>query len=200
MLSGEPLPIDEYFDNPTVIAALQAMLDPDPVTRHLPETNLVGEISIRFDLAFAPAQDFGARAPTFRLVFGQAAELSHVTPPDAESLVGYGWLYALHVRSSLARGRLWQAEYMISAMRDEILALACLRHGLPVREGRGMDRLPVEITRPLEESLVRRIDPGEIARAFHVATMELLEETRRIDGGLASRLEEAVLALSDSSR
>jgi hypothetical protein len=25
-----------------------------------------------------------------------------------------GWLYALHARSSIARGRVWQAEYMIS--------------------------------------------------------------------------------------
>src|ERR671935_220226 len=76
------------------------------------------------------------------------------------ALIGYAWLYALHARSSLARGRLWQAEYMVSAMRDQALALACLRHGLPAREGRGIDLLPSEITAPLEEALVRRIEPG----------------------------------------
>src|SRR5437867_2684022 len=113
--------------------------------------------TLQVDLAFAPADEFSARAPTFRLVFGRAADRPHVSPPAAESLVGYGWLYALHVRSSLARERLWQAEYMVSAMRDQVLALACLRHGLPAREGRGTDLLPEDVRRPLEDSLVRRI-------------------------------------------
>jgi hypothetical protein len=42
-------------------------------------------------------------------------------------------------------GDVWQAEFMVSAMRDQVLALACLRHGLPAREGRGMDLLPAAV-------------------------------------------------------
>src|SRR5438128_12381578 len=87
--------------------------------------------TLQVDLAFAPAKDFGARAPSFRLVFGEAADLAHVAAPAPEQLIGLSWLYALHVRSSLARGRLWQAEYMLSAMRDQVFALACVRPGLP---------------------------------------------------------------------
>src|SRR5207249_7964529 len=101
--------------------------------------------TLQVDLAFAPAAEFGARAPTFRLLFGESAEIMHVPPPDAAVLIGYAWLYALHVRSSLARGKLWQAEYMVSAMRDQSFALACLRHDLPAREGRGLDRLPEDL-------------------------------------------------------
>lgn len=151
--------------------------------------------TLQVDLAFAPAEDFGARAPTFRLVFGKAAERPHVSPPSAESLIGYAWLYALHARSSLARGRPWQAEYMVSAMRDHVLALACLRLGLPAKEGRGMDLLPEEVTQPLEQALVRRIDVSEISRAFGVASERLLVETRLVDDGLASRLEPAIREL-----
>jgi hypothetical protein len=121
--------------------------------------------TLQIDLAFAPAGEFGARAPTFRLVFGRATELPFVHTPSAESLIGYAWLYALHARSSVARGRLWQAEYMVSAMRDHVFALACLRHGLAAREGRGMDRLPQAITQPLEEALIGRLDAAEVARA-----------------------------------
>lgn len=152
--------------------------------------------TLQVDLGFAPAEDFGPRAPTFRLVFGRAAEKAPVAAPDAQSLIGYAWLYGLHVRSCLARGRLWQAEYMISAMRDQVLALACLRHGAPVREGRGVDLLPGEVTRPLEQALVRRIEADEIARAFRVATGELLSQIRQVDAALARRLEEAILELS----
>jgi hypothetical protein len=84
---------------------------------------------------------------------------------------------------------------MVSALRDQVLALACVSHGVPAREGRGMDLLPQEVTRPLEEALVRSLDAREIARAFRVATMGLLVETRRADAGLAVRLEKALLEL-----
>jgi hypothetical protein len=48
--------------------------------------------TLQVDLAFAPAAQFGARAPTFRLVFGDAAEPAHIPPPSARELIGYGWL------------------------------------------------------------------------------------------------------------
>src|SRR5262245_40899659 len=152
--------------------------------------------TLQVDLAFAPAAQFGARAPTFRLVFGKAVALPQVAPPSAESLIGWSWLCALHVRSSLARGRLWQAKHMLHAMRDQVLALACVRLGLPAREGRGMDQLPLEVTRPLEAGLVGSLEAEEIGRAFQAVTAELLDEARRTDQGLVGRIEAALLELS----
>jgi hypothetical protein len=152
--------------------------------------------TLQVDLAFAPAREFGARAATFRLAFGRAVELPHVGTPASASLIGYAWLYALHARSSLARGRLWQAEFMISAMRDQVLALACVRHGVPAREARGMDLLPPEVTRPLEQALVRRVATDDLARAFQAATAGLLVEIRSVDADFAGRLERPLLELS----
>jgi hypothetical protein len=153
--------------------------------------------TLQVDLAFVPSAEFGPRAPTFRLVFGTAAETAHAPPPEAESLIGLGWLYAIHARSSLARGRWWQAEYMVSGMRDQVLALACLRHGLSAREGRGVDRLPRDVTRPLEQALVRRIAPDEIAGALRVTALQLLAEARRVDARLADRLAAVLRELSE---
>jgi hypothetical protein len=153
--------------------------------------------TLQVDLAFVPSADFGPRTPSFRLVFGTAAETPHVPPPEAESLIGLGWLYAIHARSSLARGRWWQAEYMVSGMRDQVLALACLRHGLPTREGRGFDRLPLEVTRPLEHALLGRIAPEEIADALRTAASGLLQEARSVDAVLADRLAPALRELSE---
>src|SRR5689334_9112873 len=152
--------------------------------------------TLQVDLAFAPAAEFGARAPTFQLVFGKAAELKHATGLTADGLIGYAWLYALHARSALARGLPWQAEYMVSAVRDHVLALACLRHGLPAREGRGMDQLPKDVTSALEPALVRNLDAAEIARAFRVATEALIAEVQHADRELATRLEAALRELS----
>ena len=91
---------------------------------------------LQVDLAFTPAAEFGARGPAFRLLFGAAVDRT-APPPSAEQLIGMAWLYALHARTSIVRGQLWQAEYMVSAVRDHVLALASLRHGLPTADGRG---------------------------------------------------------------
>lgn len=154
--------------------------------------------TLQVDLAFTPEAEFGARAPTFRLAFGNATGNPPASPPPEERLIGWGWLYALHARSSMARGKLWQAEYMISGMRDQVLALACRRHDLPFQEGRGIDRLPREVKVPLEGSLVGSLDPSELGRAFGVTAAALISEVRFIDQALAHRLEPILRELADT--
>ena len=152
--------------------------------------------TLQVDLAFWPQAQFGALGPTFRLLFGTANERPHRPPPTAEGLIGWAWLYALHARSSIARGRAWQAEHMISAMRDQVLALACLRHGLPAVEGRGIDRLPPEATAAVAAGLVRSLDAAELRRAFGVVTEALIAEVERADADLACRLTAPLRALA----
>jgi len=152
--------------------------------------------TLQVDIAFAPGAAFGATAPTFRLLFGTEHEQVPTMPPDAAGLVGLGWLYALHARSSLARGRFWQAEYMISGVRDHALALACLRYGVPAVQGRGLDLLPPEVTAPIAGALVRSLDLGELARAFRVAAAALLREAGHVDAGLARRLADPLHELA----
>jgi predicted nucleotidyltransferase len=144
--------------------------------------------TLQVDLAFWPAAEFGATGPTFRLLFGTANERSPRPPPAAAELIGLGWLYALHVRSSIARGRAWQAEYMLSAARDQVLALICLHHGLSAVEGRGIDSLPPEATAALAGALIRSLDITELRRAFGVVSDALIAETERADAGLANQL------------
>jgi hypothetical protein len=152
--------------------------------------------TLQVDLAFWPATEFGAIAPTFRLLFGTANERPPQPAPAAAELIGMGWLYALHARSSIARGRVWQAEYMISRMRDQVLALACLRHGAPAVQGRGMDDLPPEITAVLTPALVCSLEVAELRRAFGVISEALLVEIEQVDTGLATRLADPLRELT----
>ena len=145
--------------------------------------------TLQVDLAFVPADQFGARAPSFRLVYGSPVELPAPRPPVATDLVGLGWMYALHVDRCLERGRLWQAELMLSGLRGEVLKLACLRHGLLTAEGRGFDDLPDAVTRPLEPALAASLEPDELRRAFEVALKGLIAEARLVDAQLAERIE-----------
>jgi len=150
-------------------------------------------------LAFWPAAEFGAIAPTFRLLFGSANEHPPAAAPPATELIGIAWLYVVHARSSIERGRAWQAEYMISGVRDHVSALACLRHDLPTVQGRGMDRLPPEVTASLTGALVCSLGASELRRAFSVASAALLAETEMVDAELTSRLSGPVRELAGQS-
>jgi hypothetical protein len=110
------------------------------------------------------------------------------------------WLYALHARSSLERKKLWQAEYMISGIRDNVLALMCLRKGLETVHARGVDSLPVEMTRGLKKALVGKLGAPELRRAFRAAIDGLMRETEYVDKGLAERLRAALMALCTAQR
>jgi hypothetical protein len=154
--------------------------------------------TLQVDLAFVPATEFRALAPTFRLVFGEANEPQHVPPPAIESIIGFGWLHALHARSGIASRNLWQAEYMISGIRDNALALACVRHGLSAVHGRGIDLLPASVTAQFEGALIRQMDVAELSRAFRVAIRGLLSEIRLADRELADRLTHVLTRLAET--
>jgi hypothetical protein len=152
--------------------------------------------TLQVDLAFWPETEFGAIASTFRLVSGTARERSAFGGPSAEPLIGMAWLHALHARSCIARGRVWQAEYMISGVRDHVLALACLRHGVPAMQGRGMDMLPADVTTPITAALVRSLDVAELRRAFASVCELLLGEIEAFDAQLAARLAAPIRELA----
>lgn len=154
--------------------------------------------TLQVDLAFVAETEFRPLAPTFRLIFGKANEPRHASPPQAAAIIGMTWLYALHARSCIARRKLWQAEYMISGVRDNALALACLRHGLPAAQGRGMDLLPTEVATPFEASLVRQLNTAELSRAFKAVIQGLLREIQTTDADLAGRLEATLKQLAET--
>lgn len=143
---------------------------------------------LQVDLSFWPEAEFGATGPKFRLLFGTAAQRQETPPPAAAELAGFAWLYAVHARRCIGRERWWQAELMISDARNQVLALACLRHGLPTAQGRGMDDLPLETTERAEEAIVRSLEPAELERALAALVDVLLLEIRWADSAMADRL------------
>lgn len=152
--------------------------------------------SLQVDLAFWPEAEFGPTGEKFQLLFGVAARRSEVTPPSVAELAGTGWLYALAAHRSIARERWWQAEHMISAARDHVLALACLRHGLPTAQGRGIDQLSHDATPPVEEAIVLSLDPAELKRALVAVIDVLLGEVALSDPAMAERLAQPLRRLA----
>jgi hypothetical protein len=121
-------------------------------------------------------------------VFGRAARPAPAAPPDHHELAGRAWHHALHARVAIERDRHWQAEYWISAIRDQVLSLACLRLGHPDSYAKSAHLLPPELTAPLAAALVGSLDDAELRRALAAAVTSLAAELGHTDPGLAARL------------
>jgi len=152
--------------------------------------------TLQVDISFWSAGEFRALGPHFELIFGVQNEPQPTPAVSADELMGFAWLYALHVRCSVARNRLLQAEYMLSNMRSQVLALACLRHGLPTRDGRGFDDLPDGKSRAFEDCYPTSIQAEELHRALRSTMAMLLTEIRRRDHDLAVQIESVLLEIA----
>lgn len=151
------------------------------------------------DLGFVPAAHFGpAGEGAFDVVFGTAGPRRAI-PPDVGLLVGMIWHHVLHARAAIERGTPWRAEYWIASLRDVVLTLASIRHGLPHSYARGADALPQEITAGVQETLVRELTTGELSRALAAATEVALQELPFAAPEVADRLR-AVLSESATGR
>jgi hypothetical protein len=152
---------------------------------------------LEVDLGFTPAKQFGPVGPRFRAVFGEAAQLSPATVPDPGHLIGLAWHHILHAPSCIERHQPWQAEYWISSIRDQTLALACPSFRPAHRLCEGADALPVAVTGELEDALVRSLELEELRRALQVAATRLLLELSATDAVQAQRLEGPIRELAD---
>jgi hypothetical protein len=134
--------------------------------------------ALQFDLSMTPAARFRPAGPRFRLLFGETAagddEVS--TPPVAHDLFGWGVIYALHARACIERGRVWQAEHYVGAVRDHALSLACLREGLPAVQARGYDDLSAETLARFEDAHVTALEPESLGVALAASVVALVRE------------------------
>jgi len=144
--------------------------------------------ALQLDLSMTPAARFRPAGPRFRLVFGRTAsgesetatgDLFIPTPAVAGDIFGWGVIYALHARACIERGRGWQAEHYVGAVRDHALSLACLREGLPAVQARNYDDLSQETLARFEDAHVGAVQPGPLRAALAACVRALLEEGAR---------------------
>ncbi|HEY7123463.1 MAG TPA: hypothetical protein VH540_05890 [Ktedonobacterales bacterium] len=148
--------------------------------------------ALQCDLSMTPAAQFRPAGSRFRLLFGQTAAgesavptpagtgyLSLPTPVVAFDLFGWGVIYTLHARACIERGRVWQAEHYVGAVRDHALALACLREGRLAVQARGYDDLAAPTLARFGETHVGAVEPG----ALRAALAASVRAPRRGGGG-----------------
>jgi len=144
---------------------------------------------LQCDLSMTPAAQFRPAGPRFRLLFGETAaaepevltpapagDLFISTPVVAGDLFGWGVIYALHARACIGRGRVWQAEHYVGAVRDHALSLACLRQGLLAVQARGYDDLSAETLARFENAHVGAAEPATLRAALAASVLALMRE------------------------
>ena len=154
--------------------------------------------ALQLDLSMTAAAQFRAAGPRFRLLFGKTAaddaraprppvagSIVLPTPAVAEDLFGWGVIFALHARACIERGRLWQAEHYVGAVRDHALSLACLQQGLTAVQARGYDDLPADTRARFDGTHVGALEHEALRRALAAAARALMR------GGADARLPHA---------
>ena len=145
--------------------------------------------TLQLDLSMTPASQFRPAGPRFRLVFGETAsddaeappppvvgDLFISTPAVAGDIFGWGVIYALHSRACIERGRGWQAEHYVGAVRDHALALACLREGVTAVQARGYDDLSPETLARSEAAHIGSLEPAALRAALAAVVVALTRE------------------------
>jgi hypothetical protein len=84
--------------------------------------------------------------------------------------------HALHARACIERGRVWQAEHHLGAVRDHALSLACLRHGVPPVQARGYDDLPAGTRARFDDAHVGAVEPGVLRSVLAACVLALVRE------------------------
>lgn len=150
--------------------------------------------ALQLDLSMTPAAQFRPNGPRFRLLFGETAagEATRATssgqttfipvPPIPTVLLGWAVIYALHARACIERGRVWQAEHYVGAVRDCALTMACLRLGLPAVHARGFDDLPDELLARFAATHVAAAEPAALRAGLAASVSALVQEAA--DAGL----------------
>jgi hypothetical protein len=145
--------------------------------------------ALQFDLSMTPASRFRPGGPRFRLLFGETAAneaeareppapgaLFIPTPSVTRDIFGWGVIYALHARACNERGRVWQAEHYVGAVRDHALSLACVRHGVTAVQARGYDDLPADTRARFADAHVASLEPDALRQALGASVRALMDE------------------------
>jgi hypothetical protein len=156
--------------------------------------------SLQIDLSFFPYGQFRATEESFELIFGSPNAPSEPTPLNVDSVIGMGWLSALHARSALARGRMWQTAMMLDDLRNQIVALSCLRHGLNPWHGRDVDRLPQNEQLALQSSRATDLTLAELGRSKQTLIEQFRAEVELHDPIRARPLKEPLKILGRTAR
>jgi predicted nucleotidyltransferase len=152
---------------------------------------------LQIDLSFWPWDQFRSiNGEPMKVLFGSCLEPKRVQPRSWTEHARMAWLYALHARSAVYRGRALQADLMLTNWRDRIVTLAALRYGLNPSQAREAHCLPDDL-----QAAIRAVRPNSLGRddllqaLSHTADL-FLAELHNHDPAYAAQIKNAIVSLA----
>ncbi len=156
--------------------------------------------SLQVDVSFWPHDQFRATEPAFHLLFGSPTTPTDPATFNPDQAIGLAWLFAIHARSSIARGKKWQAAMMIDELRNRVIDLKCYRAGLNSWHGREVDQLPPTELDQLAATRTANLATDELDAARVVLIAHLEHEVSILNPARATRLAPAFTELRRPAR
>jgi hypothetical protein len=128
--------------------------------------------SLQVDLSFTPGGEARKASPRFRSLFGPFHEVNAVEA-EFEQLCGWAVHLAHAARVRIERGRVQQAYWCVTALREHLVQLECARHGLAWTYLKGADELPNDVLAGLEPCIACATEAGELDRALRACVDQL---------------------------
>lgn len=136
---------------------------------------------LEVDLGFRPESDFGPKGPHWETVFGQTIAAPPFATPNLDEVLGHAWHHVRLARVCIERGRVWQAVHWINGARDQVIALAATRLGVPAQYAKGAHLLSAEVTEAWESTLVTSLEPKQLRLALGAVVDALAAEAAHHD-------------------
>ena len=143
---------------------------------------------LELDLSVVPENDFGAIAPNFQLLFGNSNKPKDSPKSHIVDLIGLSWHHVLHANAAIHRHKPWQAEYWMSALRDHVISMKCIRLDLPPFYAKGADSLSQQEMQGMASTLIKSLDLSELRANLMLISQFLIAEIQHHDEKLAKRL------------
>jgi len=137
---------------------------------------------LEVDLGFRPEADFGPKGPHWETVFGQTVPPRSFVTSTLDEVLGRAWHHVRLAYVCIERGLAWQAVHWINGARDQVIALAATRLGVPLQFAKGAHLLPPEVTEALAFTLVTGLAPAELRLALDAVVDSLAAEAARHEG------------------
>ena len=88
---------------------------------------------------------------------------------------------------------------MLDELRDQLVALACIRHGLNPWHGRDVDRLPSDVHAMLAQSRATEVTPAALGRSHRHLISLFVDEIAHHDPARAAALRGALQTIAETA-
>ncbi|MFW9922066.1 MAG: nucleotidyltransferase domain-containing protein [Candidatus Thorarchaeota archaeon] len=166
---------------------------------------------LEINMGFQPESNIYAKRKDWKIIFDKTGKLEQITQTSWQeaqkrnplnqftSMVDGSWHLINQALVAIARENYWQALYEIESIREYTILIASIDTDLRLKRFQDAEKLPEDLLKDLECSLISALTKEALFNAIKKITMiyyrEVKKTTKKLDGPDYSFLEKKMLEL-----